>query len=67
MQKFGYLERGPPDSEALYTSDAVEAALKKVQRYGALPETGALDEETIKVGEEISHLQLFPVLITIFF
>jgi len=49
MQKFGYLEPGPPDSEALYTSDAVQMALRKVQKYGALPETGVLDQKTMKV------------------
>ena len=50
MKRFGYLEPGPPDSEALYTAEAVKGAIKEVQKFGAIPQTGVLDEQTMKVA-----------------
>lgn len=49
MRKFGYLESGSSTSEALYHEDAVIAAIKNVQKYGAINETGILDNATLKV------------------
>lgn len=49
MRKFGYLESGSSTSEALYHEDAVIAAIKNVQKYGALNESGILDNDTLKV------------------
>ena len=49
MQSFGYLERGPPDSEALYTSEAIKEAISNVQKFGGLNQTGELDEVTREV------------------
>lgn len=49
MRKFGYLESGSSTSEALYHEDAVIAAIKNVQKYGALNETGILDNVTLEV------------------
>ena len=49
MRRYGYLEAGPSDSEALYDDEAIEKALRKVQRFGALAQTGRLDEETMQV------------------
>ena len=49
MKRYGYLEAGPSDSEALYDDEAIEKALRKVQRFGALEQTGRLDEQTMQV------------------
>lgn len=49
MRKFGYLDKGTSKTEALYHEDAVVNAIKNMQRYGALNETGILDNETLKV------------------
>ena len=49
MRRFGYLESGPSDSEALYDDAAIERALRRVQKFGAISQTGRLDEETMKV------------------
>lgn len=49
MRRFGYLETGTSTSEALYHEDAVIVAIKNVQKYGALNETGILDNDTLKL------------------
>lgn len=49
MRRFGYLEQGRPDSETLYTEEAVVAAIKQVQKFGAIPQTGVIDAATEKV------------------
>lgn len=47
MQKFGYLEQFGP--QTLITEDAVVNALKLVQEFGGLEQTGKLDNNTLKV------------------
>ncbi|EAT45766.1 AAEL002982-PA, partial [Aedes aegypti] len=49
MRRYGYLEKGPSQAEALYSEEAVVMAIKSIQRYGALPETGVLDPRTIRL------------------
>lgn len=49
MRKFGYLESRPSTSESLLREDAVIAAIKNVQKFGAINETGMLDNATLKV------------------
>lgn len=51
MQKYGYLYKGSLDSEALYHETAITEAIKNVQKYGALEQTGILDNTTLKVEE----------------
>ena len=47
MRKFGYLEAGNPSAaETLYTEDVIREALKDVQKFGGLKETGILDKRT---------------------
>jgi len=46
MKRFGYLDSGPSDSEALFTEAAVVEALKKVQQFGGLVPSGVVDNET---------------------
>ncbi len=49
MKRFGYLDTGPSDSEALYTETAVVSALQQLQQFAGIPPTGIVDQETIKV------------------
>lgn len=50
MKQFGYLEQGTNDSDALYSEEAVVDAIKTVQRFGAIPETGFIDNATLQVS-----------------
>ncbi|XP_055684076.1 72 kDa type IV collagenase-like [Lutzomyia longipalpis] len=49
MRRFGYLDANPSDSEALYSEDAVIDAIKMLQKYGGIPQTGAVDDKTLKL------------------
>ena len=49
MKAFGYLETGPEDSEALYSEDAIVEAIRSVQKFGGLEQSGKLDEKTTQV------------------
>lgn len=49
MRRFGYLEQGRPDSETLYTEEAVVDAIRLVQKFGNISQTGLLDEPTKRV------------------
>lgn len=50
MRRFGYLEKTSSDSESLYHESAIVEAVKNIQKYGALNQTGKLDNETLNVG-----------------
>lgn len=52
MRKFGYLNSSSTTTttETLYHGEAITAAIKNMQRYGALNETGILDNATLKVS-----------------
>ena len=49
MRRFGYLDQNPDDSEALYHESAIVEAIKNIQKYGALNQTGRLDAMTLDV------------------
>lgn len=49
MQTYGYLPRSSINSESLYHEDAISAAIKNVQKFGAIEQTGVLDANTLKV------------------
>ncbi|XP_067641638.1 stromelysin-1-like isoform X2 [Eurosta solidaginis] len=49
MRRFGYLEPNPSDSESLYHESAIVEAIKNVQKYGALKQTGKLDNVTLEL------------------
>lgn len=51
MQKYGYLNQSGP--QALITVDALVAALKLVQKFGGLEQTGQFDNDTLKVRKII--------------
>lgn len=56
MKAFGYLESGPDDSEALYSEGAIVDAIRKVQRFGGLEQSGELDQNTMQVGFKIHFI-----------
>ncbi|KAK9890647.1 hypothetical protein WA026_012006 [Henosepilachna vigintioctopunctata] len=49
MQQYGYLKKDRNTSAALYTEEGLSDALKVVQRFGAIEETGKLDNATLKL------------------
>jgi hypothetical protein len=55
MQTFGYLQEPDPNNseglvaEFLYAEDSVIQGIKNIQKFGAVEETGILDEKTIKL------------------
>lgn len=53
MRRFGYLEPNPSDSESLYHESAIIEAIKTIQKYGALNQTGELDNETLEVRQRL--------------
>lgn len=49
MQRFGYLEKGDGQSDALYSEEGVANAIKTMQKFGNIEQTGVIDEPTLKV------------------
>lgn len=49
MQRYGYLEKGDGQSDALYSEQGVEAAIKTLQKFGNISQTGVIDDETLEV------------------
>ncbi|CAO1426097.1 unnamed protein product [Diamesa hyperborea] len=53
MRTFGYVDStaysADLKAEALYKEDFIIDGIKSIQKYGALPETGILDDNTIKL------------------
>ncbi|KAG9354842.1 hypothetical protein JZ751_001555 [Albula glossodonta] len=47
LTKFGYLPPPDPVTGQLQTKEALTKAIKAMQKYGGLEETGVLDEETL--------------------
>ena len=56
------MDKGPPDSEALYTREAITEAIRNVQKFGSIPQTGQLDVRTAKVSVRKSARVQFPGL-----
>ena len=53
MRTFGYIDSTAQSAdlkaEALYKEDFIIDGIKSIQKYGALQQTGILDENTIKL------------------
>jgi hypothetical protein len=57
LRKYGYLESlDSNSSETLYSEETIFDAIKLMQRYGAVPETGRLDNETLQARLFIDNL-----------
>lgn len=59
MKKFGYIDSDNGEAEALFTEEGISEILKTVQKFGAIEETGVIDEATLKVRFSISYDILF--------
>ncbi|XP_046744993.1 matrix metalloproteinase-2-like isoform X1 [Diprion similis] len=49
MKNFGYLPKGSPRAEAQYSQDSMVDALKTVQKFGNIPQTGVFDNNTLQL------------------
>ncbi|XP_018566418.1 matrix metalloproteinase-2-like isoform X2 [Anoplophora glabripennis] len=49
MRQYGYIEKDDGPAEALYTENGISEIIKTVQRYGAIEETGKIDNATLKL------------------
>lgn len=48
MKQYGYIEAGP-NTEFLYTEEGFTAAIREMQKFGGLPETGVMDNATLEL------------------
>lgn len=58
MQRYGYLEEGDGESDALYSEEGISEAIKTLQRFGNIPQTGVIDNSTLEVGIVVFSNQL---------
>ncbi|XP_073345072.1 matrix metalloproteinase-17 [Pagrus major] len=49
LSRYGYLPPADPRTSKLQTKDGIEKAIRVMQRFGGVQETGVLDSETIKL------------------
>lgn len=49
MKQYGYLVDDNGQSAAIYTEENLHAIIKNLQRFGAIEETGIIDNSTLKV------------------
>ncbi|AWP17622.1 putative matrix metalloproteinase-25-like [Scophthalmus maximus] len=49
LSRYGYLPPPDPRTSKLQTKEGIEKAIKVMQRFGGVQETGVLDSETIKL------------------
>ncbi|CAH1378861.1 unnamed protein product [Tenebrio molitor] len=47
LKNFGYIEEDDSTSGALYTEEGISGIIKTVQKFGALEQTGQLDNDTL--------------------
>lgn len=50
MRKYGYIPDDGDNSAALFTEDGLDTVIKEIQKYGALKQTGKLDNDTLAVS-----------------
>lgn len=63
MRKFGYLASNSVLSERIYDDEVFVGAIKNMQKFGGLNQTGELDGDTLKVRlvgdlESLTHVEL---------
>nr|UCR17088.1 matrix metalloproteinase-25 [Lateolabrax japonicus] len=49
LSRYGYLSPPDPRTSKLQTKDGIEKAIRVMQRFGGVQETGVLDSETLKL------------------
>lgn len=50
MQKYGYLVDDNGQSEAIYSEENLSNIIRNMQKFGAIEETGVIDNSTLKVN-----------------
>lgn len=58
MKHYGYLPPDTDTSAALYSEEGLYSVIKEIQRFGAIPQTGVLDNATLHVGFIINRNNL---------
>lgn len=53
MRRFGYLAPNSVLTETIYDDVTFVSAIKNMQKYGGLNETGVLDRRTLKVSDQL--------------
>ena len=56
MKKFGYLGDSSANTEALHTEESITEAITQMQLFGGVQPSGQLDEETLKVRENLCQI-----------
>lgn len=61
MTKYGYLRTNPSSgiAPALFSENSMVNAIKEVQKYGAIKQTGQLDEATLDVKLYLQYFYNF--------
>ena len=49
LQRFGYLQEGGNNTEALFKEEAVDEAVRQMQAFAGIAPTGKVDAETLEV------------------
>ncbi|KAM7381732.1 hypothetical protein PAMA_012528 [Pampus argenteus] len=49
LSRYGYLPPPDPRTSRMQTKEGIEKAIRVMQRYGGIPETGVLDRETFRL------------------
>lgn len=49
MKRYGYLAPDTDTSAALYSEEGLSNIIKDIQKFGAVPQTGKLDNATLHV------------------
>lgn len=49
MKHYGYLAPDKDTSAALYSEEGLSSVIKEIQRFGAIPQTGKLDNATVQL------------------
>lgn len=52
MRKYGYIPDDGDNSAALFTEDGLDTVIKEIQKYGALKQTGKLDNDTLALMQQ---------------
>lgn len=59
MKKFGYLNEDNGLSSALYTEQGISNIIKSVQKFGDIPQTGLVDNATLKVPKALPFIPFY--------
>ncbi|XP_064098795.1 matrix metalloproteinase-17-like isoform X1 [Macrobrachium nipponense] len=49
MEKFGYIPKSGNESDFVFSADAFQKAVMRMQKFGSIPQTGVIDNATIEL------------------